>query len=546
MRNSWIAALFVVSLSAQTARFPAAIATDRDLTVQKDRGQSTLTGAVTASATSFTVVTGSKFVANQIVTIDNEQILTCSVVGNTVSVGYSACPNVDGRGYAGTTAASHANSSLVSGNVVSWNHNAVRAEVLALQQNQGIGSVVMRHSGYTWKVLKPDGTLLDISGSTSQGLQEAINYAQQNAAPLVVWGGGITPPSHGSAVYSGITTTATISFPTGWNNQYQFHNLNLYCFTGSADCIRYDSTDLTEVDWHNSQIMYSGTGAAMRWLPVHDNGEGFAGFTTSSFRFGTLVCVVSDVNLAPDPSKGTGVRISAPYLALGLGFGNGIFVDNRLTGQEINGCATGFQIDDPGGTGGTDIDGNKIDIAVIHNQGTIGATFGTSTAAAGNFVQNNYRMKIAGGAMALGVSIYGGGSGTAGGDVYDLAIAGPTTCLTLQTSATGNLIRSGYLGCTTKVSNLATAQSNRLTFPGVPTRATTTCGSSPCVFQNTTLQPMSVFVSGASITAIALSADGSTYDSASSPAANSYYFLLPGMFIKTTYSAGSVFLFEYY
>jgi hypothetical protein len=156
--------LFLLSSAfAQTAKFPGAIAADKDLTVQKDKAQSTLTGALTSSATSATVVTGSKFIAGQIVSIDNEQMLVCSVVSNTVNFGYSSCPNVDGRGYAGTSAASHSNGALISGNIVAWNHNSMAEEVKALETFIGVaganivtgfngrtGAITPQANDYTW------------------------------------------------------------------------------------------------------------------------------------------------------------------------------------------------------------------------------------------------------------------------------------------------------------------------------------------------------------------------------------------------------------
>src|ERR1035437_7799549 len=137
MRKTLLALMLCVTAAAQTARYPAAIATDQDLTLQKDRAQSTLTGAMTSSATTFTVVTGSKFAAGVIVTIENEQVLVCQVSGNTISVGYSACPNIDGRGYAGTSAASHYNGLPASGNVVAFGHNALKTEIEAIEATLG-------------------------------------------------------------------------------------------------------------------------------------------------------------------------------------------------------------------------------------------------------------------------------------------------------------------------------------------------------------------------------------------------------------------------
>jgi hypothetical protein len=126
--------LFASALAyAQTARFPGAIATDTDLTSLTDRAQTQLSAPLNSSATSFTVVTGSKFSANMILTIDGEQIKACSVVGNTVNVGHASCPNVDGRGFAGTVAASHNTGALVSDYFTAYQFKALREEIKSIE-----------------------------------------------------------------------------------------------------------------------------------------------------------------------------------------------------------------------------------------------------------------------------------------------------------------------------------------------------------------------------------------------------------------------------
>ena len=103
-----------------------------------DRAQSTLSASMTSGATSFTVVSAAKFAANQILTIDSEQIKVCSVVGTTVNVGHSSCPNIDGRGFAGTSAASHANATTVSNFVTAYSFKALREEVKAIETALGV------------------------------------------------------------------------------------------------------------------------------------------------------------------------------------------------------------------------------------------------------------------------------------------------------------------------------------------------------------------------------------------------------------------------
>lgn len=64
----------------------------------------------------------------------------------------------------------------------------------------------------TWKVILPDGSELNTSGSSTQGLQEAINYAAQYAFNLQVYGGGIKPQvfgiNYGGALGTNPFTTA--------------------------------------------------------------------------------------------------------------------------------------------------------------------------------------------------------------------------------------------------------------------------------------------------------------------------------------------------
>lgn len=71
-------------------------------------------------------------------------------------------------------------------------------------------------------------------------------------------------------------------------------------------------------------LIYPGNGAAIRFLPAHDNGESFAGFTASRFHLGTIA-VTNATALAPKSTHGIGVRISMPALGLGLANGNGLF-----------------------------------------------------------------------------------------------------------------------------------------------------------------------------------------------------------------------------
>lgn len=51
----------------------------------------------------------------------------------------------------------------------------------------------------TWQVYKPDGSVLDVTGTTTQGLQEAITYCARYGYDLKVLGGGLKPQVYGVA-----------------------------------------------------------------------------------------------------------------------------------------------------------------------------------------------------------------------------------------------------------------------------------------------------------------------------------------------------------
>jgi hypothetical protein len=125
--------LFALAAEAQnTAVFPGALPDYNDLFVAKNRAQTTLTGALTASNTTINVTSTGDFDDTGLITIDNEIIATCAKTGTTFTVGRTSCPNADGRGFDGTSAASHTNGSTVQARIVAFHHNQVAAEVLAI------------------------------------------------------------------------------------------------------------------------------------------------------------------------------------------------------------------------------------------------------------------------------------------------------------------------------------------------------------------------------------------------------------------------------
>lgn len=140
MRKIAILLCFFKALGAQTSSFPAVPGTDTDFKVAKNRSLSTLSAAISSSATSITVANGNQFAAPSLITLEDgsaEIIAVCAVNGNVLTVGQSSCPNVDGRGFDGSTPAAHNQGSLIYSYITAWHHNMIRKHLEAIENLLG-------------------------------------------------------------------------------------------------------------------------------------------------------------------------------------------------------------------------------------------------------------------------------------------------------------------------------------------------------------------------------------------------------------------------
>jgi hypothetical protein len=78
------------------------------------------------------------------------------------------------------------------------------------------GEVLMKWVNSAWTVYKPDGTVLNTSGTSTSGLQEAINYATTNGYSLEVYGPGTTAAGAGVAIIE-CTTQVNLPAMQNWN-----------------------------------------------------------------------------------------------------------------------------------------------------------------------------------------------------------------------------------------------------------------------------------------------------------------------------------------
>lgn len=120
-----------------TAVYPGGVAADKDLGVQLNHQQTTLTAPLSAGATSATVASCSGFLNYTPVGIDTEILMQCSCSGSTMQFGKSSCPNADGRGLdtaAGAgSVSSHVAGSSVLGYIMALQHNQLAKEVEAIE-----------------------------------------------------------------------------------------------------------------------------------------------------------------------------------------------------------------------------------------------------------------------------------------------------------------------------------------------------------------------------------------------------------------------------
>lgn len=322
------------------------------------------------------------------------------------------------------------------------------------------GAVHMVHNdtASAWVVYKPDGTILDAPASTSQGLQEAINFAQQNAYPLYVHGGGVTPPAYGSSARARILVSQPLTIPTGWGNSYYFYGADLWWLgANNVDFITFESMDYTTFHFEG-QIAYNGNQSAVRFNPTANNGESFIGVTSSNIHIGTIA-ITNPSTGAVEGTHGIGVRFtSSQNMSVSAPNGNGLTVNNNFHFGEINGGLVGVQIDDPTGTGSFIL--NKVTSPAIHGQGSYGVTVGQSAASNAKVYGNVMDLTLAPtGGSVIGVSVW------SQKDIYRLAINSGATGVYLNTSAAQNIFTIAHNNATVPLTDNATVKSNILLSP---------------------------------------------------------------------------------
>lgn len=216
MKTIFYAVVLAASLWAQneTPLYPNGIINDVSLPVAKDRAETTLASAINSSVTTFTVTSGSLFPTAPafLVTIDSEQIRVCGNSANTFTV----CDG--GRGYNGTSAASHSSLRPVRMNYTQKHFNQVAAELKEIEKD------IADNRAYNWTRVNGSFISGDLSSPGANTLTfsvlcpEGVAGANTNH-PVRISGGSVTVTKTISGATNAtpieVTTTTSHGFTTG-------------------------------------------------------------------------------------------------------------------------------------------------------------------------------------------------------------------------------------------------------------------------------------------------------------------------------------------
>lgn len=310
---------------AQTPIYPGGVATNAQLMVAKNRAITNLKADVAATDTSLIVTSTALFTANMTVSIDNEIISICSVGGsNTLNVGRgSACPDISGRGFDGTTAAIHkattCNTTTLVGCVANfmpaWYHNALATEVEAIEQN-ALG--LTRHNISSTTTTLQEGPTNCTDGGLDLGFlicrTTSDNFSAAAARTAVTV----------NQTFNGTTGTATGT----WTNLFI---PNLHSSSGAASVLGYVFQGVDGTPGGADTIAIGVHGEC------HNNSTGVCvGVNSETAQFapgaGTLIGYVANAGLASgQPSVGTqhtvfGMDLLMSYPTGGTNPGAGMLV----------------------------------------------------------------------------------------------------------------------------------------------------------------------------------------------------------------------------
>lgn len=278
----------------------------------------------------------------------------------------------------------------------------------------------------TWVVYKEDGSVLNTVGSTTQGLQEALNYAAANGFNFQCIGGQITTAvpagSFNGTTTAAIKATTTITIPPMQLGQVLIKDVDLN--SSAAIGIHVDSALGSVIDlfWGGQIVMTSTTAIGVIFSPqiaVPSRSSFGIGISDSQVRVGSIIM----------PNTGTSVAAQFDRGASGaLGV---IASGNNFVFAEVSGGAQGIVVSD-----GTNIfSDNTIQAYNVHGQSSIGIRVGQTAGGVTRILGNKWFFDVHLIAGGTGVDTWEG-RGYYCGSVNEGAFVG-TVGLKLEADADG-------------------------------------------------------------------------------------------------------------
>lgn len=297
-----------------------------------------------------------------------------------------------------------------------------------------------------WTVLIGTGPFLSTTGTTTRGLQEAINFSAYNGYPLRVYGWGST---FGGGTQPFIVATSGISFPAVDQYSAKFYDVNItFAPTVNGPALSFDSAEVSDIDFIGGQIVYQPSS------PGSTSYVAYVNPVTVGPIYGLVTYTASRIflsNIASPASGGTAVAV------FGFNLSHAGVNNNFFGGIEFNGTGSGasantqYGVEVFGAISTTTFQQNIIDIADIHKVLNSGVQEGTSATNQANYRDNIWRIGgiNTAGASADGFNTYGSSDTITIGAITN-GEGSLNRCIVLEPGANSNNVTyGGCLGATT-------------------------------------------------------------------------------------------------
>ncbi len=332
------------TLVRPSARYPASIVTDASLKVAVNRVQATLVSSVGSGDTLWTFGDTSRLVPDMLLSIDNEIVSVTSISGNVVTVV---------RGFDGTIPSPHQAGRVNSANVVAYHHNALVAEVEAIEQALGpnlsnvaggAGGASTQASTYIWS-RTPGGTLsagsvntvtltpvpIGVNGS-DQGHWLYVSNGTGAAEPVLIVGGTAVSGAASGTVLFTPANAHSGAWSIGTATSGAQEALQQSCYTPGAPGIVYYGTVAAQ---NYAPVVLNRNGVGLRGPGIHMGGITMHTPNTDIIQVGDNVTDISGLIVA-DMTIGVGLT-AANTLGYGVNIrrAGSVRVENlRIYGED--------------------------------------------------------------------------------------------------------------------------------------------------------------------------------------------------------------------